>query len=754
LSRPRPREAAAHETHRWSAASTAANGAPEIKRDEATALAALVAGLEWPHPWPDTLPPVLERLFQPAQQALAAIGVREQTHRGVLRILAREMHRRQRTYWSWTTAEWTETLTPSIRQFRPYHRAQGQTRLPLLALSYLLCETWNAPVQFQRLALARRVLGRTRVDRAVAQVRGVLVGWGYQRASLGRVSEALGQALLAQRSSELQTIPPTLLEELRTGRVRHLREAYYPLSQALAALGVPGHPLPFASPRRAQSAAAMASEVLDGVAPEWLSWCRRWRLTSTLRPHTRLAYYGALLRAGRWLKETHPKVTSPEHWSRDLAAEYVSVVDRLMAGQWLDTSPIGTHQTGKPLSAGAKEHQIMALRAFFRDCQEWGWIPRRFDPRRSFAVPRSIRDLRVPNPRVIADDVWAKLLWAGLNLSETDLPLGGQGRPYYPLVMVRALAITWLFAGLRGDEIRRLRVGCVRWSTPASGSTLPTPSEDTICLLEVPPNKTGPVYTKPVDRIVGDSIVAWERVRPSQPARLDPKTGESLQYLFAYRGRRIGLDSLNKMVIPLLCRKAGVPDRDARGAITSHRARATIASQLFNAKEPMSLFELQAWLGHRTPAATQHYAKLTPTKLAKAYTAADYFTRNVRTVEVLIDREAVQTGVAADQPWRFYDLGHGYCSYDFFEQCPHRMACAKCAFYVPKGSGRAQMLEGKAHLLRMLQEIPLTDDERAAAEDGVNAFDQLLAKLTDVPTPAGPTPRQLAAEGPTDGGPH
>src|SRR5438067_1559256 len=56
---------------------------------------------------------------------------------------------------------------------------------------------------------------------------------------------------------------------------------------------------------------------------------------------------------------------------------------------------------------------------------------------------------------------------------------------------------------------------------------------------------------------------------------------------------------------------------DARGRITSHRARATIATQLYNAKEPMTLFELQAWLGHRSPNTTQHYARITPTKLTK-----------------------------------------------------------------------------------------------------------------------------------------
>ena len=61
---------------------------------------------------------------------------------------------------------------------------------------------------------------------------------------------------------------------------------------------------------------------------------------------------------------------------------------------------------------------------------------------------------------------------------------------------------------------------------------------------------------------------------------------------------------------------------------------------------------------------------------------------------------------AAREPWQHYDLGHGYCAYTFFEQCPHRMACAKC-----------------------------------------DALDRLLERLADIPTPAGPTPRQLDPPG-------
>ena len=110
----------------------------------------------------------------------------------------------------------------------------------------------------------------------------------------------------------------------------------------------------------------------------------------------------------------------------------------------------------------------------------------------------------------------------------------------------------------------------------------------------------------------------------------------------------------------------------------------------------MTLFELQAWLGHRSPQSTQHYAKITPNTLTRAYDDAGYFARNVRTIEVLVDRDAVASGAAAaGEPWQHYDLGHGYCTYTFFEQCPHRMACARCDFYTPKDSSQGPAPRGQ-----------------------------------------------------------
>jgi hypothetical protein len=43
------------------------------------------------------------------------------------------------------------------------------------------------------------------------------------------------------------------------------------------------------------------------------------------------------------------------------------------------------------------------------------------------------------------------------------------------------------------------------------------------------------------------------------------------------------------------------------------------------------------------------------------------------------------------------------------------MACAKCSFYLPKDSTKTPLLE-----------------------EGLTAYEQLLAKLVDVPTPEGP----------------
>jgi hypothetical protein len=72
------------------------------------------------------------------------------------------------------------------------------------------------------------------------------------------------------------------------------------------------------------------------------------------------------------------------------------------------------------------------------------------------------------------------------------------------------------------------------------------------------------------------------------------------------------------------------------------------------------------------------------------------------------------------------------------------MACARCPFYRPKDSLKEQLVEGKANLVHMLEFVSLTEDEKVLVAEGVELHQELIERLADVPTPAGPTPRELA----------
>ncbi len=82
----------------------------------------------------------------------------------------------------------------------------------------------------------------------------------------------------------------------------------------------------------------------------------------------------------------------------------------------------------------------------------------------------------------------------------------------------------------------------------------------------------------------------------------------------------------------------------------------------------------------------------------------------------------------------------------FFAECPHRLACARCPFYLPKQSSAGQLLAVKDGVDQMLEQLVLTDDERAALEGDRDVLTELAARLSTVPTPAGPIPEQLGTD--------
>ncbi len=415
-------------------------------------------------------------------------------------------------YWGWSPEVWQRILGPTQAQFlcENGHLVNGAGRQYLIAAAYLLGCFRQVRLlgNFERAALARKVFGPQAVEAALEPVQEILSGWGYAAAQNTALMSTVCEALLLNQSPNLHDLTAEGLDEFRRG-CSECRRAYFgQLSKALAALGFLDKPLGMASPNPATGTGQPAAQ--DDIHPEWVRWVQRWENTSTLAQRTRQCNRTALLKAGRWLQACHPEVTSPGQWDRQLAASYVAAVNRMQTGDYVGPHADKRIHERHPLSPRAKDTYLSALRVFFADCQEWGWIPRSFDPWRAFATPRSVKALIGPAPRTVASDIWARLLWAGMNLTAEDLSCAKS----YPIEFVRAVAVVWLFAGLRSDEIVRLRVGCVRWqavdaAVQPAGETLP---KDAVCLLDVPVNKTGAAFTKPVDPVVGKAIETWERI--------------------------------------------------------------------------------------------------------------------------------------------------------------------------------------------------------------------------------------------------
>ena len=728
---------------------------PELTPQEREALVQILAhwGENRKRGVPRNVKIKLERLLQPLNDVWSFLGIQRWCCPISMREIFQEMHRHSTSYWAWSEHEWITLLRSVFTRYQQGYsnaNAKYQPRYQLLVIAYWIGPQTDFFLPFLKeivpLSFAHLVFERELLEAIITRIQDILKTWGYKvdaKGSRAFLRTTVMEVLLANRSAHLEEVTLALLADLREKLTPHAKRAVLErLSKALAHVGIIEAPLPSSSEMRRL---LPEHRNTDGIAPDWVEWCLQWYRFSGLTPKIKWSYFGKLLQTGRWLAQVHPEVTRPHQWSSKLAAEYVAAVEQMNVGDF------GTPEycnklkgkVGTPFTAASKDLQLAVMRAFFRDVQEEPHnVPRRFDPVRAFGTPRAIRDQIGPNPRDLEPLLWAKLVHAALHLTEEDLPRSGSGAIQYPLALVRAVAVVWVYTGLRSDEVVRLRLGCIRWqredvTVPETGETLP---KDATCFLTVPTNKTTTTFQKPVNLIVGRRINEWEQGRaPGQPQRSDRKTGAKVEYLFAHRGKSMGKDYLNCTLIPLLCEKAGIPRSDERGTITSHRARATIATLLYNAPEGLSIFELMQWLGHKSPRTTQSYARVKPTKLAVAYSKAE---RNSRLVEALVDTKADANGDVKV----YYVLGdHGLCGNPDWASCLYRMACIKCPFFVPKD--QAQLIEACKTVKRFMEIVELTDEELVAVNDDYHKLEGAVQRTQHLSAPTMLRRRAQGAKG-------
>lgn len=446
---------------------------PALTDEERETLAAFVDRDQQGRPkrWSAQTKAKLNRLWQPLQDIFEATLGQRAVDWTVSHVLIREMHQRQRSFWGWSEQQWIEIIGSSVIAFVQHHDCDAYSRQYLLVIAYLLGKltfcSGLIPPGIARELVARKVFGSDRIEAAVERIYSIVggkEGWGYSPANTRRaIKIAVSWVFLANRTPYLEAVSLELLGSLRDlAPDTRASAAVLQLSHALAEL----HVLEKALPPASQAQPIWIRLNADGLAPEWIAWCHRWyKATTGLAVTTKDGYLRTLYKTGRWLGSTHPDVTSPEQWTYQLAAEWVQAVDEMKVGEWIVGPQYHAKKLGQPLSPRSKVQHLAALCIFFKDLQEEPFhIPRTFNPQRAFRIPQAISRLIGPDPRDIDMRWWAMLVQAALDLTEEDLPRRN-GWYWYPLALVRALAIVWVYSGLRSDEIVRLRTAVFDGST-------------------------------------------------------------------------------------------------------------------------------------------------------------------------------------------------------------------------------------------------------------------------------------------------
>jgi hypothetical protein len=408
--------------------------------------------------WFDLARTALARLVNPVVDALKLLNTKPKQRNELLGVLLQNQFDRSSVFWEWTEDQWQLSFQAAIERKR-----QGIVASQMglfLHTAYLL----GGPARFachpqcDSLQLTRLIFQPTIFAAQQTCIVQVLVENGFQASWCEKyIPRVLAALFLAQDSTDLSRVALTDLQTARDARAgKRWDEACLRIGFALQQLGLlpAGLDIRFAPRANLQRVKGARSE----IHPDWLHWVDRWVAAAPLSPANRKTHYRCLLLVGRWLAREYPEVTTPEAWTRDLAVAYVAAVDRLKVGGWSHLHH--KRNDGKPLTPNTKSRYLAAVRTFFQDLQEWSWIRHRFDPQHCLAVPRTIQGLIEPHPKPVDANVWNKLVIAALNLSEADL---GISQPrHYPLSMLRAVAVVWVMTALRPDEIRRLRVGCIR----------------------------------------------------------------------------------------------------------------------------------------------------------------------------------------------------------------------------------------------------------------------------------------------------
>lgn len=565
----------------------------------------------------------LERLIRPIEAVIRHSQHQDWSGRlsyACCALLLNEMHARQTTLWAWDTTHWLEIVGTTQQDFAHRHSAfqarrqmsRVNPRPQLLNCAYLLGDVaiHRVITDCQLGTCARSIFGRERVRAAQHAVGAELAAAGIKHLNIPGLRVCTAWALLLNRSFILKELTQEVLEEVYqlSASSKGLRQGCLALSQALLRAGILSQPLS-AAPPPVPLRPTPCPRPPDSLPPVWKELIEASSTFADGRARTISSQRSRIAKAGRWAAARFPRAAAPDQWTAGMTKAFLKDVPNWKVGDYnRGHTPRKGTRWGEPLRPAVKVQIIHDVRCFFTRCHAAKLFPANFDPAFFLRTPSELSKACGPNPKVIDWNTWMRLEQAGLSLTQADLPRpaelpkGYHTEATYPLELVRALAAVWLFGGLRRDEIGRLPIGCTQslpehQHPPHPGASLAR----RIANLRVPANKSGGPFDKAVDAQLHAALKAWERRRR---AHCSPQEQQP-ELLFVWQGRPLSVNYINQVLIPLLCRKAGLSNYDARGRITCHRARATLATQFYHMG--VSPLYIQHWLGHQSPHSLRYY---------------------------------------------------------------------------------------------------------------------------------------------------
>jgi hypothetical protein len=698
----------------------------------------------------------LARLLVPLYDVFALRHTQVGRRPLVTGMICQQMHWRGSGFWQWSTQEWRDLI---VQIGTTDDGAANGLRTFLLDVAYLLCgfdtisSVWTATAFYP---MARVMFGADLVDTQLARIDNVLAQEGYAtgHSSLKQRHQAISFLLLLNRSPCLEHLCWEMVE--RAQEMAFPRAASILRGKVAAALVTLGILALRADPAETDR---FPPGPRDGVPAEWYAWYLAWRATGSRGLARRVArnYGSYILYTGRWLAARYPGVVSPTQWTEETALDLRTAV--LEETNAIFVSAQGAEDLrrrgllGRRLSHEAVSQFLAAMRRFFRDLQTKAHVvgdqpatrlPRTFDPREALATPAAIQKaLEGSEPRDIAPAIWQRLAIQTARLTPEDLG----ATPYWPFTAVQAMALLWVSTARRPNELLRLRVDCVRdvWESEMhdeDGDPLPPGAAIVgdergakVSYLHIPSSKqSGPGWIW-IPQYTADAIARWRGERGEGRApQYDHKDRACADLLFTQRGRRMGVNFLNRRLIPLLCAKANVDPYDAEGAYTAHRGRSARISLLHACG--LELEDLAAYALHKDTRTIKKYARRNPIHLHRKVARADTLST---VIEGLYDPGAAQQGAPSVRWFLGYDADGApqFCGLPAHHTCPRRMDCPHCGLFI--GGERAHLVHDDPTLLRVSAEIPMTEAQQLLSRGQVTAAERALEDLSTVPTPVPPT---------------